>query len=209
MGPPVANIDIPSVLTNQDEEQKTPAASQSVSTPPTRLPDATPRTSHWSMMIPRVMHKTAKDTGKTCRSLPTGTPLRTAHDPAFRERRCVCNRTSKEDPLELTLKNVPKLMTHTPPTSTQNIKWDDKIASIPEFVQHCNGWFPSVGCQAIIVCKNLECCAKHGVKGFVEACGGPLGDPHCNRCQINCTVNFLCSVWATAFSGTAAFRSTH
>ena len=53
IGPPVAKIDILSVVTNQDEEQKTPAASQSVSTPSTWLspvpimgglhPDTTPR----------------------------------------------------------------------------------------------------------------------------------------------------------------------
>ena len=167
-------------------------------------PDTVPRTSHHSMIIPRVMHKTAKDTGKTYQSLPTGTPLCMAYNPAFRERRCVHNQTSDEDPLDLTLKNIPKLMTHTPPTSAQNIKWDNKITSIPEFVRQCNGWFPSVGCQAIIVRKNLEGCAKHGVEGFMEAYGGTLGDPHCNWYQINYTVNFLCSVWATAFSGTAA-----
>ena len=61
------------------------------------------------------------------------------------------NRTSEEDPLDFTLKNVPKLMTHTLPTNAQGIKWDKKITSIPEFVQCCNGWFPSVGCQAIII----------------------------------------------------------
>ena len=52
-GPPVARVEIPTVVTIQDEEQKTPAASQSVSTPSTWLspvpimgglhPDTTPR----------------------------------------------------------------------------------------------------------------------------------------------------------------------
>ena len=176
IGPPIARINIPPVIPNQDEEQKTQTTSRSVSALSTRPlpapimgglhPDTAPRTSHHSIMIPRVMYKTAKDTGKTCWSLPTGTPLCTAHDPAFREHRRMCNRTSNEDALDLTLKNVPKMMTHTPPTSAQNVKWDNKIASVPEFVQRCNGWFPSVGCQAIIVRKNLECHAKHGIEGF-------------------------------------------
>jgi hypothetical protein len=46
----------------------------------------TPRTSHRSMAIPRVMYKTAKDTGKAYRALPTGTPMRTEYDPSFHDR---------------------------------------------------------------------------------------------------------------------------
>ena len=146
-----------------------------------------------------------------------GTPRRTAYDPQYRDERIRRNRMSANAQATAAANaftnsgtvadppSHPRLITYTAPSSSMNIKWDGKNHTLYTFIQRVLGWFPSVGCQAILARANLEYYVNHGIDAFIEAHGGEHGDPYCHKAQLNSTVNFVFSVMASAFSNTPAY----
>ena len=86
-------------------------------------PDRTPK-ARTSAKLPTVTFSTpGRTAAKTYGGLPAGTPMRTAYDPAYREQHRTINRTKAAvatADVEYSSK-IPKLLTFSPPTSSQNI----------------------------------------------------------------------------------------